>query len=105
MKLIEEETSIEDIKKLGEVVEIVKEQLWVVKSINNEGYDELQFMTFRSSSDNELNLDPMFIIHGYSGNLREGRHTYFPDNGYVFYMNSKLMKEALTYCENYFDMD
>jgi hypothetical protein len=107
MELIKEGTSIEDILKLGEVVEIVEERLWVVQNIGKKGCDEIQFMTFGSSlmDGSNLTLDPMFLIHGYSGTLREGRHTYFPDDGYVFYMDSRLMRIALDYCEKYFDMD
>ena len=107
MELIEEQTSMEDVKKLGRVIELLPEQLWVVQRIGLKGYDELQFLTFRSCSSDgsDLEVDPLFLIKGFSEHLREGRHTYFPDKGYIFYMNSAIMKEALNYCEKHFDMN
>lgn len=109
MELIKEKTLMKDVEKMGEVVTIIPDNLWVVQNVGKEGADELQFVTFSSSdmdgSDLIITVDPLFLIQGYSEVLREGRHTFFPDKGYIFYMNRKHMIAALDYCTLYFDMN
>ena len=97
-----------DLVDYGEIVEIIPGNLWCIDSVYN-GWNELHFVTFRSSDINEsgesITVDSFFKIEGPSEGLREGRHTRFPDKGYVFYMNKKYMEAALNYCTKYFDMD
>lgn len=43
--------------------------------------------------------------YGFSDNLRELRHSYIGENGYVFYLNKKNFELALNWLSQYFDMD
>lgn len=40
---------------------------------------------------------------GVAGSLREPRHTWFGDNGYIFYVNPKLLTWAFKQLERWFD--
>tara|TARA_R100001086_G_C11840641_1_gene259010 strand:- start:1467 stop:1793 length:327 start_codon:yes stop_codon:yes gene_type:complete len=42
---------------------------------------------------------------GVGANLRECRHSYFGEDGYVFYMNGDLFISAINKLKDYFDMD
>jgi hypothetical protein len=44
----------------------------------------------------------VFYGYGFSGNLKEMRHTYF--NPYLFYINAKLIEEAFAELRKYFEI-
>ena len=76
---------------------------------SNDGiWVKLHFLEVNSWDEHETFVSSLFKCEGPGGvdhPLRECRHTYFPDNGYVFYLNYDNMIAALDYCKNYFDMD
>lgn len=47
------------------------------------------------------------VAHGYgpSGSLREPRHTYFGDEGYVFYVQPALLAWGFEQLKRWFDFD
>ena len=108
MKITEfyEDIELDVIKEHYKVIELLEERLWCAQ-VMGEGRDHLHFFDFQSSNLNgscEL-VSSFFRIEGFSETLREGRHTYFPEEGYVFYLNMKMMIAALNHCTKYFDMD
>lgn len=44
----------------------------------------------------------VFYGYGFSGNLKEMRHTYF--NPYLFYINAKLIEQAFQELRKYFEI-
>lgn len=44
----------------------------------------------------------VFYGYGFSGNLKEMRHTYF--NPYLFYINAKLIEQAFNELRKYFEI-
>lgn len=94
---------LSDMLKNFTVVPVTK-GLYAIED-NQEHWIDVCFMTLDSSMDNEEFLSELFRSSGTLGCLRECRHTYFPDDGYVFYMNKGDMVAALEYLEKYFDMD
>lgn len=61
---------------------------------------------FYSDGDNiNLYLKPVFYGDGPTGNLREFRHTYWGDDGYMFYANKKTIVGALELLSKYYDFD
>lgn len=110
MKFIENSIPLYELGKYGCIVNIVPNKLWVVERIGVESkIDALHFVQFHSQeispNTGPIEVSSLFIIEGFSDSLREGRHTYFPEKGYIFYMNADNMIAALTYCKKYFDMD
>ena len=82
----------------------LNERIYVVKA-DKDGIIDLHFLRVDSWDDEETYVSSIFKIHGVGGSLREGRHTYFPDDGYVFYMDYEEMLTCLNYCKKHFDMN
>lgn len=79
--------------------------LYVVKDTTRDHWTKLHFLVPNSWDDEETYVTSLFKCEGTGGVLRECRHTYFPNDGYVFYMNHQDMINALNYCKEFFDMD
>lgn len=62
-------------------------------------------LEFYSSGINDTNVLLSEIFHGvgFSGSLRECRHTYWGEDGYVFYPNGKIIADAFKKLSIYFD--
>lgn len=78
----------------------------VVNDITREEiFKDLYFYQWAGKMDGEIYLELIFKINGISNSLREGRHSYFGDGGYINYLNAKNLILCLDYCKKYFDMD
>lgn len=90
-----------------EVIQLTS-NFWAAQIINKGGFDEILFLEFYSQEYKKPEttmVRPFMYIQGFSKGLREGRHTYFPDNGYMFYLSADNMRTAMDHCQKYFDMD
>ena len=47
--------------------------------------------------DDDLGLEIVFYGSGVGGSLMECRHTFWGEGGYVFYINLRLVKDAMTH--------
>lgn len=84
-----------------------------VKSLGDDGYlaliideDKVEFAIFvRQYTDQRFGTMPTLQFHGkgLSGALRECRHTYWGEDGYIFYPNGKVISEAFKELSIYFD--
>lgn len=95
------EKFLKDIKNTSLIK--LNDNFWVLDGMTE--WDHLLFLEFQSESDIELNLKPLCKVNGYSDSLREMRHTWFADKGYIFYLNKVNFLSFLDYCSKYFDMD
>ena len=102
---IEKEYYLQEIKKYYKIEELLEDRLWVASTMEMEIHQTLIFLKFNYSDDDGINVTTLFSIEGPIGNLKEGRHTYFPENGYIFYMNYEEMCISLNHCKKYFEMD
>ena len=101
-----ETIELDTIKEHYKVIEVLEGRLWCAEKLG-EGWDQIHYFEFHSSNYNgscEI-VSSLFRIEGVSDVLKEARHTYFPEEGYVFYLNKNLMVAALDHCTKYFDMD
>ena len=87
----------------SELIELYNESFWVLDGMDK--WNHLLFLQFEHSDDSGITFSVLCKVNGYSGSLREMRHTWFSDNGYVFYLNRKNFQAMLEYCSKYFDMD
>ena len=97
-----EHKKLSELKKDHNVISIEDNSLYVIDDAT-DGRKTLVFLEVRSSSP--LIVDYLFSIEGYSSVLREGRHSFFGKDGYIFYLNARNMIKCLEYCGKYFDMD
>lgn len=98
---------LDRLQKHHKMETILEESLYVAANDNGD-WVECTFFEWTSESDDGVYLTPLFSSSGPGGvdcPLRECRHTYFADKGYVFYMNRERMIAALDYCTKYWDMD
>jgi hypothetical protein len=96
-------------------LDLAKER-FVVRDLDGGGYLILNFnednlhldfavMGFGYSVDDQIFLSVVFYGHGPMGALRQCRHTYWGDAGYIFYPNGKIIQAGLKALEEFFDMD
>jgi hypothetical protein len=83
--------------------------------LDNEGYlalvydEESEFkltfavFTSNSSDDKDTYLTVQFHGYGFTGGLRECRHTYWGEDGYLFYPNGRVIRLAFKELSKYFD--
>ena len=86
-----------------ELIELQKDIFWVLDGMDK--WDHLLFLQVEQTDDSGITFKVLCKVNGYSGNLREMRHTWFSDNGYVYYLNRNDINSMLDYCSKYFDMD
>jgi hypothetical protein len=56
--------------------------------------------------DGDLMLwEQVFRGCGPSGSLRELRHTWWGENGYIYYVNGELITDAFAKLRQWFDLD
>lgn len=90
-----------------EVVVVGGDGLLAVSTDPDSNHIEVALFEFaQSHSDGS---DPMYarVMHGYGygEGLRELRHTYWGEDGYIFYPSRKLITEALEALREWFDLD
>lgn len=84
--------------KLGE------EGYLLLKWDENNFWLKFAVLQFHSSAVGEdVLLSPIFWGEGPTDNLRECRHTYWGENGYVFYPDGKTISLAFKVLSQYFD--
>lgn len=100
--------SVDTLKKEFEVIEMEPENSWLVLFWDNEKlWLKFAVLDFCSSDGDSSNVQATILFYGDgpSGNLRECRHTYWGENGYVFYPNRKTINLALEHLSKHFDLD
>lgn len=104
MKLLEElETDLNHLRdtlyKLPDTAkELVSENLWVLDK-SEDGCHEFYFLEFDNGDSKETWAKLLMHGRGFLGNLKECRHTYWGDEGYIFYPNKKYIEAILNYLE------
>lgn len=101
------------IKEKFTVEELISESLWVAHDYakNEKGYCWMNFGFFEFKSIemgknyNHAECDMLMYGSGPVGALKECRHTYWGDNGYIFYPNKQNIIKALEWLEKFYEMD
>lgn len=99
--------SLDEIRKGFEVRQICEdgylilswdeERLWLKFAVMEFFYGE--------GAKDKLFLQCIFHGDGPTGNLREFRHTYWGDNGYIFYAKKEVIIAGLNALSEFFDLD
>lgn len=95
-----------DSAKDFEVVELFQNGKLILNFDKNKFILNFAVMSFCSSDMDGENilLSPVFNGSGCLGNLRECRHTWWGDeDGYVYYPDGRLIKDAFDKLSKYFD--
>lgn len=94
------------------VEELIPNRLWVAKSSKDiskqkSGWVKLNFLEFHSSEIDDSNILCNTVMYGfgYTGSSRELRHTYWGEDGYIFYPEAEKITAIVEYCKKYFDMN
>jgi hypothetical protein len=95
--------SLNEIKLKFDIVELQPEQSWFVSQSDGNWMEWAVFEWAGGLIGENPDASLLFYGGGTLGSLREMRHTYFPDNGYVFYFPIKTMQLALAELSKYFD--
>lgn len=93
-----------DLGKITANHEVVKFDNGILVLINDDGCIDF-FLIERNWSSDEFPAgfgNMVFYGYGFSGNLKEMRHTYF--NPYLFYINAKLIEQAFAELRKYFEI-
>ena len=100
---------------LDEYIKIPSEELenyrkitdGIVRVSNNGNWVKLEFLEWVTEDEDYGYFSKVWQIEGPGGKdhpLREGRHSNFGDEGYIFYLNKQLMLDSLEIANEYFDM-
>ena len=81
------------LKRQGAIVFNLRDDLWVKFAVCSLAFTQ----------DNIDYLSLVFQGEGPSDNLRELRHTYWGEDGYIFYVNGIEITEAFAHLAEYFD--
>lgn len=78
----------------------------VLVAVREEGIKvEFVVLSWCSASDQGSEYEHVFHGYGYSGALRELRHSYWGEDGYIFYPQASVITSALTMLKEWFDVD
>jgi len=114
LKLIEKQSycndedtvyALKDIKDTAESVEILLDEGLIVSYDNRDGWYDFAFYDWTYGTDDGDFYSLLCTVSGPADVLQECRHTYFANDGYIFYMNKKVMIAMLEFLEQYYDMD
>jgi hypothetical protein len=84
------------IKLPSKAKEIIPGCLWVVERIT-DCWCEFIFLTFSFEDDSVIGTEKLFSASGPLASLKECRHTYWGDDGYIFYPNMDYIIASLSY--------
>jgi hypothetical protein len=109
---INDSCTMYDLEKLQLAYEMIplNDSSWMLWDKDKDpGSIKVKFALFRrcSSDMDGKNITLTLCMHGYGflGGLNECRHTYWGEDGYIFYPNAKDIKAALDFLSQHFDMD
>lgn len=101
---------LSEMKAKYEVVELGNDGYLVLNwDKENLGYEnepihlEFAVFSFNSCDDKDTWLNLQFHGNGPSGSLKECRHTYWGEAGYIFYPNGKVISLAFKELSKYFN--
>jgi hypothetical protein len=91
--------------KLPDNAEKLNRDIWV--STKENGHQlSFQFLEFASSDMDDTNIEVDIIMHGYGYiELRECRHTYWGEEGYIYYPNTTNLRAILDWIDKHFDIN
>ena len=89
------------------VVEINRTGLLAVLVDDESTWVQVALFRFSSSNSDGSGVMHQLVMHGEgpSGPLREFRHSYWGEDGYIFYAPRKLIVGALDALKEWFDLD
>ena len=100
--------SLDEARSKYEVIELIPEKGWLVFFKKDEyriKFAVLEFYSQVLGPGPEGPIMTKMIIQGEgTATLREMRHTYWGENGYLFYANGTLIIKALEKLRDYFDI-
>lgn len=96
---------LEDLKQNFDNVEILSEEYFIVAYNNSDCWYDFYFFEWNSTSDEGQYFKEYAKVSGPSDNLRECRHTYFQNEGYIFYLEKKKMLLFIEFLERYYDLN
>lgn len=98
--------SLDSIKAKYEVREICPNAWLVLKWDTDHLWLNFALLAFHSSDGDDKNIltDCVFYGEGPVGSLKEYRHTYWGNNGYIFYPNQRIITEGLKALSEFYDL-
>lgn len=96
---------LDEAKKKFEVKELIPEEGWIVLDKTDEDWWKFAVFSFFGSDGNGENLEMSLIFHGEGPPtiLRECRHTYWGEEGYLFYPNGPVIIAAFHFLSEFYD--
>jgi hypothetical protein len=92
----------------GFVIEaLIKDKLWVCHNFKfSGGFMDFAFFDYSYLCDDSNETYTTLMMHGSgpSNNLRECRHTFWGEDGYIFYPQKSHIIAALDWLEKYYDL-
>lgn len=100
--------SLQDAREKFEVRELIKDHAWLVlKRVSDEESVFLDFAVLEFATqvvgNEEVECQVVFHGHGLSGALRECRHTWWGEEGYLYYVNGPTITAAFRALSEFFD--
>ena len=96
---------LNDLKEKFEVEEIVKDVAWLVINSPDKLFVSFAVVQSIGGAEGECEVEILFHGKGVGSNLREGRHFYFGEDGYIFYPREDVFVAAFRALGKYFDLD
>lgn len=99
---------LSQLKKDATVEELIPEYLWVAYSVREGLFMEFAFYEFRSEQWNKpetIEVARLMQGEGPVDNLKECRHTYWGDGGYISYPNASHFRAVLDWLDKHYEMD
>lgn len=97
--------SLSVLKNAFPTLEVLEDQRLVVVSVTDGIWMDFAFFEWVGSSAEEQWFSLLWHGGGTLGSLRECRHSYIGENGYVFYIKKKTFIQALDWLSKHFDLD
>lgn len=99
--------SLEYLKNNFEIREIAEHVYMLLKWDAEKIWLDFAFFDFLISDFDYKNMFVECVFHGCgpTGALRECRHTYWGEEGYIFYPKKRVIKAALKALEEFYDLD
>jgi len=96
---------LSDLKRRGEVTELIAEGLYFVVNTEDEVVIHFGFFTWTSETAEDVYVTPMWLGQGIGGVLRELRYSWFGDtfDGFLFYASPTYFRAAADKLLEYFD--